>query len=136
MVKKRINKIVGRISKEVAEKYNLYEFEGQEIIQSLDLYAHTIKHVKEFQSIDSYNNALLNIEKILKKPIFVYYDKTKKSLQYFCEIDEDVCAVVKLKIKKNGENYVATVYPVNKSKITKLKEKSYIIDDEEELEYT
>ena len=135
MVKKRINKIVGRISKEVAEKYNLYEFEGQEIIQSLDLYAHTVKHVKEFQSIDSYNNTLLNIEEILKNPIFVYYDRAKRSLQYFCEIDEDVCAVVKLKIKKNDENYVATVYPVNKSKIIKLKEKSYIIDDEEELEY-
>jgi len=133
MTKRRINKIVGRISKEVANKYNLYEFEGQEIIQSLDLYAHTVKHINEFQSIDSYNNAILNIEEILEKPIFVYYDKEKRSLQYFCEIDEDVCAVVKLKLKRNDENYVATVYPVSKAKIIKLKEKSYIIEDEVEL---
>jgi len=133
MTKRRINKIVGRISKEVANKYNLYEFEGQEIIQSLDLYAHTVKHINEFQSIDSYNNAILNIEEILEKPIFVYYDKEKRSLQYFREIDEDVCAVVKLKLKRNDENYVATVYPVSKAKIIKLKEKSYIIEDEVEL---
>ena len=133
MAKSRINKIVGRISEEVAEKYDLYEFEGQEIIQSLDLYAHTVKHIQEFQSVDSYNNSLLNIETALKNPIFVYYDKTKKSLQYFCEIDEDICIVVKLKIKRNDENYVATVYPVNKSKIVKLKEKSYMIEDDDEL---
>lgn len=131
MAKVKINKIVGRISKEVAEKYNLYEFEGQEIIQSLDLYAHVVKHIDEFQSVDSYNNTLLNIEEILKNPIFVYYDKKRKSLLYFCEIDEDVCAVVKLKIKRNGENYVATVYPVSNSKIIRLKEKSYMVEDEE-----
>lgn len=131
MAKVKINKIVGRISKEVSEKYNLYEFEGQEIIQSLDLYAHVVKHIDEFQSVDSYNHTLLNIEEILKNPIFVYYDKKRKSLLYFCKIDEDVCAVVKLKIKRNGENYVATVYPVSKSKIIRLKERSYMIEDEE-----
>lgn len=130
MAKKRISKIVGRISKEVAQKYNLYEFEGEEIIQSLDLYAHTVKHINEFQSVDSYNNALLNIDKIIENPLFVYYDKKKYSLQYFCEIDEDVCVVVKLKIRKNDDNYVATVYPVSKFKINKLKEKSYLIDEE------
>ena len=67
MAKVKINKIVGRISKEVAEKYSLYEFEGQEIIQSLDLYAHVVKHIDEFQSLDSYNNTLLNIEAEFKR---------------------------------------------------------------------
>ena len=131
MAKERIRKIVGRISREVAVRYNLYELEGQEIVQSLDLYAHTVKHIKEFKSIDSYNNSLLNLEEILKNPYFVYYDKLKKSLQYFCEIDEDVCVVVKLKIKSKDDNYVSTIYPISKSKINRIKERSYIIQDEE-----
>lgn len=129
MGKKRIVKIVGKISHEVAEKYNLYEFENQEIVQSLDLYAHVLKHIKEFDSVDSYNNAILNIEKIIKDPYFVYYDRERKSLQYFKEIDENVCAVVKLKLREKDDNYVATVYPVSKNKIDKLKAKSYIIGE-------
>lgn len=129
MGKKRIVKIVGKISHEVAEKYNLYEFENQEIVQSLDLYAHVLKHIKEFDSVDSYNNAILNIEKIIKDPYFVYYDRKRKSLQYFKEIDENVCAVVKLKLREKDDNYVATVYPVSKNKIDKLKAKSYIIGE-------
>lgn len=129
MGKKKIVKIVGKISHEVAEKYNLYEFENQEIVQSLDLYAHVLKHIKEFDSVDSYNNAILNIEKIIKDPYFVYYDRERKSLQYFKEIDENVCAVVKLKLREKDDNYVATVYPVSKNKIDKLKAKSYIIGE-------
>jgi len=56
VVKKRINKIVGYISKEIAERYNLYKYEDQEIIESLDLYSHVHKQIKKFDSIDSYNN--------------------------------------------------------------------------------
>lgn len=134
MGKKRINKIVGHISREVAQKYNLYRYEGQEIIQSLDLYSHVHKHIKEFNSVDSYNNAVLNVDKIINEPIFVYYDKKKNSLLYFCEIDENVCAVVKLRLKENDDIYVATIYPVSISKINKYKEKSYLIEDDNFVE--
>lgn len=128
MGKKRINKIVGRISKDVARKYNLYSYEGQEIIQSLDLYAHIQKHVKEFNSVDGFNNAISNIDKIIDEPYFVYYDKQRNSLMYFKEIEEDVCAVVKLKLREKEDNYVSTIYPVSKRKIDKLKERSYYAD--------
>lgn len=131
MGKKKIVKIVGKISHAVAEKYNLYEFENQEIVQSLDLYAHVLKHINEFNSVDSYNNAVLNIENIIKDPFFVYYDKKRNSLHYFKEIDEEVCAVVKLKLREKDDNYVATIYPVSKHKINKLKEKSYIIGQDD-----
>lgn len=126
MSKKKIVKIVGRISHDIAKRYNLYEYENQEIIQSLDLYAHVLKHINEFNSVDSYNNAVLNVEKIIEDPYFVYYDKQRNSLQYFKEIDEDVCAVVKLKLREKDDNYISTIYPVSKNKINKLKEKSYI----------
>lgn len=124
MGKHKINKIVGIISKEVADQYNLSEYEGQEIIQSLDLYVHTYKHLNEFNSVDSYNNTITNIDFIIRDPYFVYYEKDRNSLLYFKEIDEYVCAVVKLKLRKNKEHYVATVYPLTKNKVEKFKEKA------------
>lgn len=128
MGKGRIQKIVGRISHDVAEKYKLYEYENQEIIQSLDFYKHVQKHIEEFDSVDSYNNTITNIDKIIQEPYFVYYEKQKHSLHYFYEINEWCCVIVKLKLKKNKEHYVSTAYPVSKNKIDKYKEKSYIIE--------
>lgn len=128
MTKGTINKKVGTISDEVVDRYKLYEYRNIEIIQSLTLYKHVAKHVEEFQNVDSYNHTMNNIPEIIKKPDFVYYNPNKSSLSYFKEIDEDVCVVVKLKLRKNKSPYVSTVYPVNKRKIEKLKEQSYILN--------
>lgn len=127
MGKKRINKIVGRISHEVANQFHLQEYENQEIVQSLDLYQHIHKHIEEFSTIDNYNNAVFNIEDIIANPYFVNYEKDRNSLLYYKEMDEFVCAVVKLNLRKNKDNYVSTIYPISKHKIEKIKEK-YLIE--------
>lgn len=124
--KGKINKIVGRISDDVVEKYKLYDYRNKEIIQSLDLYLHVAKHVPEFESVDSYNNVMSNISKIISEPLFVYYEPKRNSLLYFKEINENVCVVVKLALRKNKDNFVATVYPISKNKINKYIELSYI----------
>lgn len=130
MAKERIKKIVGRISDDVVNKYKLYEYRNAEIIQSLDLYAHVFKHINEFESIDSYNHAISNLKEIILNPLFVYYDCHKRSLLYFKKIDENVCVVVKLNLKKKKDTYVATMYPISENKIMKYKEMSYIIKEE------
>ena len=122
-MKKKFNKVVGRISQEIAKRYNLKDYEHQIIVQSTGLYKHTYKHIEEFTSIDSYNYALSNINKIIKNPMFVYYDQRRKSLLYFGKYKDEICVVVKLRLKSNGDNYVATIYPVNQSKINRLKRK-------------
>lgn len=122
------SKIVGIISDDVVYRYHLYEYRNQVIVQSLNLYIHVAKHAKEFKNIESYNNTLNNIPDIIKNPLFVYYDPHKNSLMYFKEIDENVCAVVKLKLRENKDNYVATVYPISKNKVEKLIEQSYIVN--------
>lgn len=127
MGKNKICKIVGRIDKSITDRYNISKYENQEIVQSLDFYSHVYKHISEFESFDAYNEVVINIEKILANPYFVYYEKSKNSLRYFYEMSENICVVVKLKLKDNDDNYVATVYPVSKNKVIKLKEKSYII---------
>ena len=126
MTKKRITKVVGYLSDDIIEKYNLYEYKNKPIVQSLDLYAHIEKHVKDFQSVDSYNYTISNIDKVIKEPLFVYYEKDRKSLLYYKKILENVCVVVKLRLRDNKDSYVASVYPVSEFKIQKMIEKSYI----------
>ena len=128
MGKGRINKIVGKISDEVVERYKLYDYRNKEIVQSLDLYIHVAKHAKEFESVDSFNHTLSSISEIISNPYFVYHDPSRNSLLYFKEIDENVCIVVKLNLRKNKNSYVATVYPISKNKIDKYKELSYIVN--------
>lgn len=128
MGKGKINKIVGRISDDVVEKYKLYDYRDKEIVQSLDLYVRVAKHAKEFKSVDSFNHTLSSISEIISNPYFVYYDPSRNSLLYFKEIDESVCTVVKLNLRKNKDTYVATVYPISKSKIEKYIEQSYIVN--------
>ena len=128
MRKGRINKIVGKISNEIVERYKLYDYKNKEIIQSLDLYVRVAKHAKEFESVDSFNHTLSNVSKVILEPYFVYYDSSRNSLLYFKEIDENVCVVVKLNLRKNKDTYVATVYPISKNKIQKYIEQSYIVN--------
>lgn len=128
MKKGNIKKIVGRISDEVVEKYKLYEYRNTEIVQALDLYIHIAKHAKEFESVDSYNHTIANIPNIISNPYFVYHDPHRNSLLYFKEIDENVCVVVKLNLRKNKDTYISTIYPISKSKIQKYVELSYILN--------
>ena len=124
MYKREIKKI-GKISKEICDRYNIYEFENYEICQSMDLYSHVNKHIKDFKDIHSFEKALLSIDKIIKKPLFVSYDKNRRSLSYYGKIDEYVCCIVKIKISRRY-CYVATIYPVSKKKLNKAKEQSYL----------
>lgn len=128
MAKGPIRKIVGivdinKIDKNIVKKYKLATYQNQKIIQDMNLYLHTYKHIKEFKSIDNYNDAISNVDKIIREPYYIYYDKNKNSLLYFKEINEDVCAVVKLNLRKNKDTYVSTIYPVNKTKIDRLKQR-------------
>lgn len=128
MIKKRISKIVGRVSDEIVEKYKLYDYRNVEIVQSLDLYVHIAKHIPEFESVDSYNHTMSSISEILADPYFVYYEPKKNSLLYFKELLENICVVVQLNLRKNKDTYIATVYPISKYKIQKYIEKSYILN--------
>ena len=121
---KSIEKRIGTVSKEICDRYNIHEFQGFEIYQELRVYRHVEKHAKEFKSIGNFQSAIFNIEKMIANSLFVYYDKIRKSLQYFGEINEYVCYVVKIKIKKN-RCYLATLYPISKEKLNRIKEQSY-----------
>ena len=121
---KRITKIVGYINEDIIEKYNLDEYTGKPIVQSLDLYAHIQKHLKDFKSVDSFNYAVSNIDTVIKEPDFVYNEKDRNSLLYYKKLQENVCVVVKLNLRENKDCYVSSIYPVSEYKIRKMIEKS------------
>ena len=123
---RKTTKVVGSISREIAKEYSLYEYEGREMHQSLNLYLHIKKHINEFISFDSYNKSITNIDKIISDPYFVYYDTNRNSLLSYKKIDEFTCVVVKLNIKNNKNIYVSTMYPVNEAKIERQKSKALI----------
>ena len=123
---KRDLKKIGYINDNIIEKYNLYEYSNKPIVRSLDLYAHIEKHKNDCKSKESYDYSIENIDNIIKKPDFVYYEKNRKSLLYLKKLYEHVCVVVKLKLRDNKNSYIASMYPISEQKLQKIIEKSYI----------
>lgn len=107
------------------EKHQLSEYINRPIMQSLDFYVHIAKHIKDFKSVDNYMNALNNISEVLKKTEFTVYDKNRKTLLYYGVTEENVCYVVKLNLNKDY-CFLASLYPISKTKLEHQKEKSYI----------
>lgn len=133
--KGKILKVIGSISRQICDDYNIHTYYGDKIVQSLDFYIHVSKHIPDFKTVDTYNNTVLNIEYIIKKPLFVYYDISRNSLLYYSMIDNEyVCLVVKLRNNKN--HYVSTVYPISKFKIEKMREKALIVKQKEKEKQT
>ena len=88
------------------------------IVQSFGLVKHVQKHINDFTDVDSYNQAMANLDKIINKPYFMSYDSVKNSIKYYGQVKQYVCVVVNL---TNTEAYISTFYPVKKKTIDKLK---------------
>lgn len=119
MAKKHKTKTIGIISVEVCQKNKITKCKEFPIEQSLGLIYHTSKHANDFYSVDNYNYALSNLDKVIKKPYYVKYNKKKNSLQYYGKLKQYICVVVNI---LDRSAFVSTIYPVNKSKIDKLKD--------------
>lgn len=118
--KKFKSKEIGRLDKNLCKKYNLPNFNNIKIVQSLGLVAHIQKHLNDFISVDSFNMTITSVRSVIEKPYFVYYDSQKNSIKFYKRLKEYVCVVVNI---TSTEAYVATIYPVNKRNIDKLKNK-------------
>ena len=111
---------VGKLTESLCKKYGITSGMGFDIVQSMGLIYHVQKHSQNFLNIQNYTLALNSIKKILSSPAFVYFDDSRNSIKFFKKLNQYICVVVN--IEKNRA-YVATIYPVNKKKIDKLKQK-------------
>ncbi len=125
---KRDLKQVGIITKNIADKHNLYEYNQRPIMQSLDFYVHIAKHVKDFKNVDNYITALNAISDVLSTPEFTFYDKKRQTILYYGVTTEIVCYVVKLNIDKDY-CFLASLYPISQNKLEKIKERSYMKEE-------
>ena len=119
------SKIVGYINDNIADEWNINAYSGNPIYQSSSFFKHVQRHIKDFESIDSFQNALINVQDIILNPNFVCYNNTNKSLEYYKKLNEFVCIAVKLN-EKNNKFYVTTLYPVRKDRAEKKLEKNML----------
>lgn len=114
-MKKKSIKIVGILDKDIIKKWILEEPNDLKIYQSVGLYKHIFKHIKEYTSIDSANYTIDHIEDVIANPDYVCYNPKQKSIEYYKKLLEPVSIVVQR--DENDLLYVASVYPVTETKI-------------------
>ena len=82
---KRILKIVGKISDEIINKYKLYDYKDKNIVQSLDLYIHTLNSLLYFKKLEEYVCVVvkLNFKKNKDCYIATIYPINKKKIERY-----------------------------------------------------
>ena len=111
-----MKKVLGKVSKEIAENWNIDEHKNKKIV----IYEEAIKHSME-RHIDDYYYVMNSLEKIINNPDYVFYDKSKKGLEYYKQLKSDI--LVAVRVNNSKELKVKSVYPVKKSKIENRKKK-------------
>ena len=72
--------------------------------------------------IDDYKTVEDNsLEKIISNPDYVFYDKSKKRLEYYKRLKSDI--LVAVRVNNGKELKVKSVYPVKRSKVENRKKK-------------
>lgn len=126
------SKIMGCVSKKVAEELHLEEQTGKTIKLTPPLFEHIAKHSEEYENVDSCLYTLANLTEIINNPEYTYFNKKNNSIEYYKFLKEYVSVIVKVTNKKNL--FIASVYPVKKTKIdNRLERKNwedYLLADE------
>lgn len=136
-----MKRILGRISKEVVNKYDLQEHEDKKIVLYDNDRRHCEnKHAHQFKDKKTFHYIMNHLEYIIEEPDLVFYvkgydviydkeTKTKSkverySLEYYKKFEDDV--TVRVKVDDGRELRVKTVFPVNGEKVkNKLKAEIY-----------
>lgn len=117
----RGKKLVGKISKKVIRKWDLYDYENKYIYIVEGLYKRISKHFDEYISLDSVEHTLKNLYNIINNPDFVYFNTKQCSIEFYKKLYENVSVIIKE--SKDGYLYIASVYPVTVTKIMNRKKR-------------
>ncbi len=145
-----MKRILGRLSREIIEKYELYEHEDKKIVLYDNDRKHCeSKHAQQFKDKKTFHYVMDNLEYIIEEPDYVFYVKgfdeiineetgekikvERYSLEYYKKLDQDV--TVRVKVDDGKELKVKTVFPVKPEKIKHKIEKDiynkYVITEDE-----
>ena len=79
------------------------------------------RHIDDYETIEDYYYVMNSLEKIINNPDYVFYDKSKKGLEYYKQLKSDI--LVAVRVNNGKELKVKSVYPVKRSKVENRKKK-------------
>lgn len=117
-----MKRILGEVSNEVVEKWQLYEYKNKKIVMYPEAKEHSKdRHINDYKSVDDYYYVMDSLEEIINNPDYVFYDKSKAGLEYYKNIRENI--LVAIRVVPGKELKVRSVYPVEQEKINNRRKK-------------
>ena len=117
-----MKKILGEVSNEVVEKWQLYEYKNKKIVMYPEAKEHSKdRHINDYKSVDDYYYVMDSLEEIINNPDYVFYDKSKAGLEYYKNIRGNI--LVAIRVVPGKELKVRSVYPVEQEKINNRRKK-------------
>lgn len=117
-----MKRILGEISDEVVQQWNIPEQKNKKIVMYPEAKEHSKeRHINDYPNEESYYFVMASLEEIINSPDYVFYDKSKRGLEYYKEINCNI--LVAIRVNDGRELKVKSVYPVEKEKIENRKKK-------------
>ena len=117
-----MKRILGEVSNEVVEKWQLYEYKNKKIVMYPEAKEHSKdRHINDYKSVDDYYYVMDSLEEIINNPDYVFYDKSKAVLEYYKNIRGNI--LVAIRVVPGKELKVRSVYPVEQEKINNRRKK-------------
>lgn len=109
-------KYIGILDPKIADNLNLEVHKNKPILVFDDRIDHVIdKHLRDFGSKTKIYEIYEELSNIIKKPDYVYYNEKTKGLEYYKNIDKNICVAIRVNPGKTLK--VKSWYPANKGKI-------------------
>lgn len=117
-----MKRILGKINSDIVEEWELYEHKDKKIVMYEEAKDHSkARHLNDYENEADYYVVMDSLEEIIRKPDYVFYDKSKKGLEYYKKIKSDI--LIAIRIDNGKELRVKSVYPVKPEKIENRKKK-------------
>ena len=115
-------KYVGILEEKIANECGIPEHKNKPILVYKDRVDHVIDHhLKDFENEENILNAYNNIHNVIKKPDYYFYNKKTRGLEYYKNLSDNLCVVVRINPGKVLK--VRSWYPPNKNKIANRNKK-------------
>lgn len=113
---------LGILDPSIADIWGLEEHKNKPILVFDDRIDHVKnRHLKDFGSEEEIKKAYNSLDAIVKKPDLTFYNEKNKSLEFYKNIDSDICVAVRVNYGKVLK--VKSWYPVNHNKIINRQKK-------------
>ena len=117
-----MKRILGKVSSEVVQKWQLKEYENKKIVMYPEAKEHSKdKHINDYHCEEDYYFVMDSLEQIINEPDYVFYDKSKSGLEYYKNIRGNI--LVAVRVIPGKELKVRSIYPVSQEKIENRKRK-------------